>query len=399
MNIHEHQAKELLKSCGIPLMPGFYAHTPQEAEALAQSWVNDQTPSFQAWVKAQIHAGGRGKGGGVLQASTPQEVGEKTQTILSKPLVTPQTSTEGLHVSGVYVEQSCPIDTMFYVSLLWDRHSGCVTVVASQKGGGDIEQIAQDNPEDIVTLTVDSLTGLSPFYERILSHRLGLTREQDVLWRPMIRKLYQLFLEKDCTLIEINPLAWTQSGTFVALDAKMRFDDHAMERQPQILAFGDTSQEDPTELLATSHHLSYVALDGRIGCVVNGAGLAMATMDMIKHHGGTPANFLDIGGGATPERIKKALDIVLSEDKVEGVLVNVFGGIIHCDQVAQGIVDALQDGSIKKPLVVRLEGTNQEEGQRILEQSKVPVTFAKDLNEATLAVVRILDQGPTLCPF
>jgi succinyl-CoA synthetase beta subunit len=382
MNIHEYQAKALLRDYGAPVAEGRIAHTAQEAAAHGQALGGEVLV-----VKAQIHAGGRGKGGGVKLVRTIQELHAEADRMIGSDLVTPQTGPKGKRVRRVYVEQGSDIARELYLSLLVDRGSGRVTFVASTEGGVDIETVAAETPDKIATLDVDPATGLSPFHGRIIASALKLEREEAKEVGRLLGALYRLFLDKDASLIEINPLVVKKEGGLLCLDAKMAFDDNALFRHPDIVALRDIDEEEPAEVAASSHGLSYVKLDGTIGCMVNGAGLAMATMDIIKLYGGEPANFLDVGGGADRERVTEAFKIILSDPNVKGVLVNIFGGIMRCDIIAEGIIAAAREMSISVPLVVRLEGTNVARGKALLNESGLAIIPADDLADAAQKVV------------
>jgi succinyl-CoA synthetase beta subunit len=382
MNIHEYQAKALLRDYGAPVAEGRIAHTAQEAAAHGQALGGEVLV-----VKAQIHAGGRGKGGGVKLVRTIQELHAEADRMIGSDLVTPQTGPKGKRVRRVYVEQGSDIARELYLSLLVDRGSGRVTFVASTEGGVDIETVAAETPDKIATLDVDPATGLSPFHGRIIASALKLEREEAKEIGRLLGALYRLFLDKDASLIEINPLVIKKEGGLLCVDAKMAFDDNALFRHPDILALRDIDEEEPAEVAASSHGLSYVKLDGTIGCMVNGAGLAMATMDIIKLYGGEPANFLDVGGGADRERVTEAFKIILSDPNVKGVLVNIFGGIMRCDIIAEGIIAAAREMSISVPLVVRLEGTNVARGKALLNESGLAIIPADDLADAAQKVV------------
>jgi succinyl-CoA synthetase beta subunit len=382
MNIHEYQAKALLESYGVSVLRGQVAYTPEDAEAAARElggpvWV----------VKAQIHAGGRGKGGGVKLARSVEEVRQLANQILGMTLVTHQTGPAGRAVRRIYVEDGCDIARELYLGAVVDRGTARVTLMASTEGGVEIEEVAARTPEKIIRVAIDPALGLQPFHGRRIAFDLGLEGRQVGKAVTFMRGLYRAFTELDASLIEINPLVVTTQGDVVALDAKMNFDDNALYRQSRLVDLRDLDEEDPHEVEASRHELNYIKLDGNIGCMVNGAGLAMATMDIIKLCGGEPANFLDVGGGATKERVTAAFKLLLSDPKVEGVLVNIFGGIMRCDVIAEGVVAAAREVNIGVPLVVRLEGTNVEVGQRILDQSGLPITSANDLAEAAEKVV------------
>ena len=382
MNIHEYQAKSLLRQYGVPVPQGGVASTPQEARTIAQ------TLSGPIWVvKAQIHAGGRGKGGGVKLAKSKDEVETFANQILGMTLVTPQTGPEGRLVRKVYVEEGCAIAHEFYFSLLIDRVTSRLTFLASREGGMEIEEVAKTNPEKIITTVIDPAVGFQAFHGRKLAYGLGLSGDQVKEFIAFARGIYKTFTHLDASLIEINPMVLTKEGTFIALDAKISFDDNSLFRHPEVEALRDETEEDPLERQATQNELSYIKLNGNIGCMVNGAGLAMATMDIIKLYGGDPANFLDVGGGATRERVATAFKIILSDEHVKGVLVNIFGGIMHCDIIADGIVAAAKDVHLAVPLVVRLAGTNVEKGREILANSGLPIIAMDDLSRAAKSIV------------
>jgi succinyl-CoA synthetase beta subunit len=382
MNIHEYQAKALLKDYGAPVADGRVAATPREATLHASELGGDIFV-----VKAQIHAGGRGKGGGIKLVKTLSELHAEADRMLGKPLVTPQTGPKGRLVRHVYVVKDTTIARELYLSLLVDRGSGRVAYVASTEGGVDIEAVAANRPEKIVTLTVDPTTGIGDFHGRFLASALGLEGALAKQCGNLVKSLYRLFVEKDASLIEINPLVVTKEGNLVCLDAKMAFDDNALFRHKDIASLRDIDEEDPAEVEAANLGLSYVKLDGTIGCMVNGAGLAMATMDIIKLRGGEPANFLDVGGGADKELVTEAFKIILSDPQVKAVLVNIFGGIMRCDIIAEGIVAAARETHITVPLIVRLEGTNVALGKELLARSGLAITPADDLDDAAKKAV------------
>jgi len=388
MNIHEYQAKALLKDYGAPVAEGRVAATPQEAAALARDLGGE---SFV--VKAQIHAGGRGKGGGIKLVNTIEELHAEADRMLGKPLITPQTGPKGRLVRRVYVVKDASIARELYLSLLVDRNTGRIAFVASTEGGVNIEEVAANTPELITTLTVDPASGISGFHGRVIAAALELEGDLAKQCTALVKALYRLFLEKDASLIEINPLIVTKEGKLLCLDAKMGFDDNALFRHPDIAELRDIHEEDPAEVEASKHDLSYVKLDGAIGCMVNGAGLAMATMDIIKLYGGEPANFLDVGGGATKERVTEAFKIILSDPNVKGVLVNIFGGIMRCDTIAEGIIAAARETNIAVPLVVRLEGTNVERGKALLRDSGLAIIPADDLDDAAKKAVAAVKAG------
>ena len=387
MEIHEYQAKELLADFGVPVPRGGLAYSPEQAAYRATEIGGNQ------WVvKAQIHSGGRGKAGGIKVCSNEHEVWDAAEELLGKRLVTHQTGQRGKVVYRLFVESAAPIQREIYLGFVLDRKSERVMVVASAEGGMEIEEIAQERPDSILRVSVEPAVGMQAFQARELAFGLGLEPELTAQAVSTILGCYRAFRELDATMVEINPLVVTGEGALLALDANMSFDDNALFRRPNISELRDKSQEDPRETQAEDRGLSYVGLDGNIGCIVNGAGLAMATMDMIKHAGGEPANFLDIGGGATPERVAKAFRLVLSDDKVEAILVNIFAGINRCDWVAEGIVQALEKEPVDVPLVVRLSGTNIEEGRQILTRSGLPIIRANTLAEAADRVVEAWKQ-------
>jgi succinyl-CoA synthetase beta subunit len=388
MNIHEYQAKELLAKFGVAVPQGAVAYTAAEAVAAAKKL------GGKVWaVKAQIHAGGRGKAGGVKLARSEDEVAAAANAMLGKRLVTHQTGPEGRDVKRVYVEAGCDIARELYLALSIDRGSGRITIIAAAEGGMDIEELAARAPDKIVREATDPAAGLSPFYARRLGFAFGLAGPQINKLVAFVAALYRAFTELDASLVEINPLVITGSGDLLALDAKFGFDDNALFRHPDIEALRDEDEEDPIELEAGKHQLNYVKLDGNIGCMVNGAGLAMATMDIIKLYGGSPANFLDVGGGATKERVTVAFKLILSDPNVEAILVNIFGGIMRCDVIAEGIVSAAREVNLHVPLVVRLEGTNVELGKKILSQSGLPLTAADNFEDAARKVVAALKEA------
>jgi succinyl-CoA synthetase beta subunit len=382
MNIHEYQAKEILKRYGVPVPLGKVASTPQEAKAAAAEL------GGRCVVKAQIHAGGRGKAGGVKLASSPEDAEQRASEILGKKLVTHQTGPQGRQVRRVLIEQGVNIEREFYLGLVLDRAQSRVTVIASSEGGVEIEEIAANHPERILKELIDPAVGLQPFQCRRLAFALGVPQPVVGKMVALMQALYRAFDDCDCSIAEINPLILTKEGQVMALDAKMSFDGNALFRQKDILALRDLNEEDPREVEASNYDLSYISLDGNIGCMVNGAGLAMATMDIIKLCGGEPANFLDVGGGATKERVGQAFKLILSDERVRGVLINIFGGIMRCDVLAQGVVDAARELSIKVPLVVRMQGTNVELGRKILADSELPIISAETMAEAAEKIVQ-----------
>jgi succinyl-CoA synthetase beta subunit len=382
MNIHEYQAKQVLAKYHVPVPRGQVAYTPAEAVAAAQGL------GGKLWVvKAQIHAGGRGKGGGVKLARTLTEVEELSKAMLGMTLVTHQTGPEGKLVKRVYIEEGTEIAKELYVSLLVDRASSRVTFVASTEGGMDIEEVAANHPEKIVKLAVDPAAGMHPFHARKLAFALNIPKELHGQFEQFVEALYKAFDDTDASQLEINPLVITKDGKLLTLDAKFNFDENALFRHPDIHELRDPDEEDPLEQKAAKFGLSYVKMDGNIGCMVNGAGLAMATMDIIQLYGGTPANFLDVGGGANREKVTEAFKLILSDSNVEGILVNIFGGIMRCDVIAEGIITAAREVNLHVPLVVRLEGTNVELGKKMLASSGLAITPADNLADAAEKIV------------
>ena len=382
MNIHEHQAKELLRGFGVAVPKGIAAFTVDEAVSAAKKLGSDVTV-----VKAQIHAGGRGKAGGVKVVTSAAEVKTEAQRILGSTLVTHQTGPAGKEVQRLYIEEGCDIATELYLSMLVDRSSSQITIIASTEGGMDIEAVAAETPERILTISIDPATGLKPHHIRSVANALKLTGTTAKQASGFLSGIYRAFTELDASLVEINPLVVTNSGDLLALDAKMSFDDNALFRQKDVLALRDLTEEDEREVKASEFDLNYIKLDGTIGCMVNGAGLAMATMDIIKLEGGEPANFLDVGGSATTERVTEAFKIILSDKNVEGILVNIFGGIMRCDVIAEGVVEAARTLGLTKPLVVRLEGTNVEKGKQIMGESGLAIISADNLGDAAKKIV------------
>jgi len=388
MDIHEYQAKALLADFGVPIPPGGLAYSPEQAQYRASEIGGEQ------WViKAQVHTGGRGKAGGIRLCQSEQEVWTAADEMLGSRLVTNQTGPRGRGVYRLYVESVADIEREIYLGFVLDRATERVMLVASAAGGMDIEQIAEEDPESMIRVVIEPAVGLQAFQAREVAFALGLDASLVTEAANTLRACYRSFRDLDATMVEINPLVVTADGRILALDAKMTFDDNALFKHQRISELRDKSQEDPREMRATDRGLSYVGLEGDIGCIINGAGLAIATMDMIKHSGGEPANFLDIGGGASPERVAKAFNLVLSDDNVKGVLVNIFAGINRCDWVAQGVVKAMQDLDIQVPVVVRLSGTNVEEGRRILEESSVSLITADTLAEAAEKSVVAVHKG------
>jgi malate-CoA ligase subunit beta len=389
MDIHEYQAKELLSEFGVPVPRGGVAYSPEQAAYRAREiggtgWV----------VKAQVHAGGRGKAGGIRLCRDEHEVWDAADTLLGKRLVTHQTEARGKLIHRLYVEAATEVAREFYLGFVLDRKAERVALVASSAGGMEIEEISRERPDSLIRLSLDPAVGMQPFHAREIAFALGFEAGQVAVAVETILGCYRAFRELDATMVEINPLVVTREGRLVALDAKMSFDDNALFRRPRISELRDKSQEDPRESRAADRGLSYVGLAGSIGCIINGAGLAMATMDVIKQAGGEPANFLDIGGGATPERVAKAFSLVLSDENVEAILVNIFAGINRCDWVASGIVQAMQKLDITVPVVVRLAGTSVEEGKAILKASGLPVIAADSLADAAEKAVAAWRRNP-----
>jgi succinyl-CoA synthetase beta subunit len=383
MNIHEYQAKAVLREFGVPVPRGMPAFTVEEAVKAAHDlggpvWV----------VKAQIHAGGRGKAGGVKVVKSIEDVGREAKRLIGSTLVTHQTGPHGKVVNRLYVEEGSAIDREFYLSALVDRATSRVAFVVSTEGGMDIEEVARTHPEKILTFSVDPATGLMPHHARRAAQALGLSGDLAKQAGAVLARLYEAFLAKDMGLLEINPLVVTKAGELICLDAKISFDDNALYRHADVTALRDLTEEDDKEIEASKYDLNYIALEGTIGCMVNGAGLAMATMDIIKLYGEAPANFLDVGGGASKEKVAAAFKIITSDHNVKGVLVNIFGGIMRCDVIAEGVVAAVKEVGLKVPLVVRLEGTNVDLGKKIIADSKLNVTSADDLDDAAQKIVK-----------
>ena len=382
MNVHEYQAKELMRQSGISVLKGGTAKTADEAVKVAKDLGGD------VWVvKAQIHAGGRGKGGGVKVAKSLDEVKKYAKEIIGMQLITHQTGPEGKKVNLVLVEEGCQIAHEYYVGIVLDRTTGKITMMASSEGGVEIEEIAKTNPEKIIKVGIDPAVGFTPFIGRKLGYGIGLKGDTLKKANKFFHGLYNMYLEKDCSIAEINPLVTTEDGDVIALDAKLNFDDNALYRNPDIEDLRDITEESEQELEAGKFGLSYVSLDGDIGCLVNGAGLAMGTLDILKIYGGEPANFLDVGGGATKETVEKAFSIILQDPNVKAILVNIFGGIMKCDIIAEGVVAAAKSLELKVPLVVRLEGTNVNLGKKILSESGLKITPADDLADAAQKAV------------
>ena len=387
MNIHEYQAKELLRAFGLSVPKGGVAYTVGEAVKVAEEL------GGKCWVvKAQIHAGGRGKGGGIKLVKSIQEVKKQASKLLGMQLITEQTGAEGKEVERIYIEECCDITREYYLGILVDRVTSRITIIASLEGGMEIEEVAARSPEKIFKVSVDPAYGIQEFHARKIAHGIGLQGLQVKSAVEFIRAMYTAFEELDASIVEINPMAVTGKGEVIAVDAKMSIDDNALFRQKHVAKLRDESEENPTELEATKYDLNYVKLEGNIGCMVNGAGLAMATMDIIKLYGGQPANFLDVGGGASRERVTAAFKLILSDPNVEGLLINIFGGIMRCDVIAEGVVAAAREVSLIVPLVVRLAGTNVVLGKQILEDSGLPIIAADDLANAAKKIVKAVDE-------
>lgn len=387
MNVHEYQAKAILARFGVPVAPGDVAETAEKAKAIAE------TIGGPVVVKAQIHAGGRGKGGGIKLAQNPEEAEAKARAMLGMTLVTPQTGAKGRLVRKVFVTAASNIEKEFYLSLLVDRAKAKITVMASAEGGVEIEKVAAETPEKILRADIDPAAGYQPFIGRKIAHGLGLGPAQTKDFTRLLAGLVRAFLETDASLVEINPLILTDKQQLLALDAKLTFDDNSLYRHPDIVELRDVHEEDPLEVEATAVGLNYIKLDGVVGCMVNGAGLAMATMDIIDLHGSRPANFLDVGGGANKESVTAAFKILMRDPDVQAVLVNIFGGIVRCDRVAEGIIAAAREVQIQFPLVVRLQGTNSAEARRLLESSGLKLIVADELGEAARKVVAAVRGG------
>ncbi len=386
MNIHEYQAKAILRNFGVPVPDGHVVYNSN----LARDWARRLGDGPWA-VKAQIHAGGRGKGGGVKIAKTADEVRQYAKDMFGMTLITHQTGPEGKTVKRVLVENASNIADEFYISFLVDRATDRVTLMASAEGGMDIEEVAAKTPEKLFFEAIDPVVGLTAFQARKVAFKLGFAMPQVKQAVPLLMNLYRAFVESDCSLLEINPMILTAEGNLLCIDAKLNFDDNALFRHLRIRDLRDYDEEDPMEIEASQYDLSYIALDGNIGCMVNGAGLAMATMDIIKHTGGEPANFLDVGGGATIERVTEAFKIILSDSKVKGILVNIFGGIMKCDVIATGIIEAAKQVGVSIPLVVRLEGTNVEKGRKLLAESGLNIVSAEGMADAAEKIVKAVN--------
>lgn len=384
MNVHEYQGKELLSKYGVIVPRGFVAFTAEEAVQAA-----DQLDGNLWVVKAQIHAGGRGKVGGVKLAHSKDEVHSYATELLGKVLVTHQTGPEGKEVKRLLIEEGCPIEKEYYLGVVIDRSTNCVVMMGSEEGGMEIEVVAENTPEKIFKEVIDPVVGMMPFQARRMAYNMNIPKDKVGQAVKLMLALYKAFVEKDCSLAEINPLITTTDGRVMALDAKLNFDGNALFRHKDIQALRDLNEEDPKETHASKYDLNYIALDGNIGCMVNGAGLAMATMDIIKHYHGDPANFLDVGGGATTEKVTEAFKILLDDDKVKGIFVNIFGGIMKCDVIAAGVVEAAKQVGLNLPLVVRLEGTNVELGKEILRQSGLDIIAAESMADGAQRIVEL----------
>ena len=388
MNLHEHQAKQLFSQYGLPINRGIACHSIEETEQALSQLSGDIFA-----VKCQIHAGGRGKAGGVKLVKNAEQARQFAEQWLGKKMVTFQTNSRGLPVNTIYVEETCEIERELYLGAVIDRSSQKVVFMASSAGGMDIEEIAKNTPELIHKIHLDPLTNAQPFQARELAFKLGLKGTEIKQFTAIFLNLAKLFLEKDLALLEVNPLVVTKQQNLICLDAKAVIDNNALYRHPELKALEDESQEDPREVYASQWELNYVALNGNIGCMVNGAGLAMGTMDMIKLQGGEPANFLDVGGGATKERVAEAFKLILSGSQVKAVLVNIFGGIVRCDLIAEGIISAVNEVGVKVPVIVRLEGTNAEQGRAILAKSRLNLTVAETLTQAAISAVNFANQA------
>jgi succinyl-CoA synthetase beta subunit len=385
MNIHEYQGKEILRKYGVSVPNGKVAFTVEEAVEAAK-----ELGTQVCVVKAQIHAGGRGKAGGVKVAKNLDEVRTYANEILGKTLVTHQTGPEGKEVKRLLIEEGCDIKKEYYVGLVLDRATSKVVLMASEEGGTEIEEVAEKNPEKIFKEEIDPVVGLMPYQARRIAFNINIPKELVNQAVKFMMGLYNAYIEKDCSIAEINPLVVTGDGQVMALDAKLNFDSNALYRQKDVLAYRDLEEEDPKEIEASKYDLSYISLDGNIGCMVNGAGLAMATMDIVKHYGGDPANFLDVGGGATAEKVTEAFKIILSDRNVKGIFVNIFGGIMKCDVIAEGVVEAAKQVQLSVPLVVRLEGTNVDLGKKILAESGLAITPAESMADGAQKIVSLV---------
>ncbi|GLF90519.1 succinate--CoA ligase [ADP-forming] subunit beta [Bacillus safensis] len=385
MNIHEYQGKEILRKYGVSVPNGKVAFTPDEAVK-----ASEELGSSVYVVKAQIHAGGRGKAGGVKIAKTKDEVKGFAEELLGKTLVTHQTGPEGREIKRLLIEEGCDIQKEYYIGLVLDRATSRIVLMASEEGGTEIEEVAEKTPEKIVKVVIDPAIGLQGYQAREVAFKINIPTKLVGQAVKFMTSLYNAFIEKDCSIAEINPLVVTGDGKVMALDAKLNFDSNALYRQKDILEYRDLDEEDPKEIEASKYDLSYISLDGNIGCMVNGAGLAMSTMDIIKHYGGDPANFLDVGGGATAEKVTEAFKIILSDQNVKGIFVNIFGGIMKCDVIAEGVVEATKQVGLTLPLVVRLEGTNVELGKKILSDSGLNITSAESMADGAEKIVSLV---------
>ncbi|MBC9875133.1 ADP-forming succinate--CoA ligase subunit beta [Macrococcoides bohemicum] len=388
MNIHEYQGKEIFRSMGVAVPNGSVAYTPEEAVEVAKGLTEGVYV-----VKAQIHAGGRGKAGGVKIAKSLDEVESYAKELLGKVLVTHQTGPEGKEIKRLLIEEGCDIQKEYYLGFVLDRATDSVVLMGSEEGGTEIEEVAEATPEKIFKEVIDPVVGLMPYQARRLAFNINIPKESVNKAVKIMMGLYDVFIQKDASIIEINPLVTTGSGDVLALDAKINFDANALFRQKDVVELRDLNEEDPKEIEASKYDLSYIALDGNIGCMVNGAGLAMATMDTINHFGGNPANFLDVGGGATKEKVTEAFKIILGDEKVEGIFVNIFGGIMKCDIIAEGVVAAAKELELTIPLVVRLEGTNVEQGKEILNNSGLAITPASTMAEGAQKIVELVKEA------
>lgn len=388
MNIHEYQGKAIFRSMGVAVPEGRVAYTAEEAVEKAK-----ELDSKVYVVKAQIHAGGRGKAGGVKIAKSLSEVETYAKELLGKTLVTHQTGPEGKEIKRLYIEEGCDIQKEYYVGFVIDRATDRVTLMASEEGGTEIEEVAAKTPEKIFKETIDPVVGLAPYQARRIAFNINIPKESINKAAKFLVSLYNVFIEKDCSIVEINPLVTTGEGEVLALDAKVNFDDNALFKHKDIQELRDLEEEDPKEIEASKYDLSYIALDGDIGCMVNGAGLAMATMDTINHFGGNPANFLDVGGGATKEKVTEAFKIILGDENVKGIFVNIFGGIMKCDIIAEGIVAAVKEVELTLPLVVRLEGTNVERGKEILKESGLAIEPVATMAEGAQKIVKLVKEA------
>jgi len=387
MNIHEYQGKEILRSYNVNVPNGYVAFTADEAVEAAEKLGGSVTV-----VKAQIHAGGRGKAGGVKIAKSIEDVRTYANELLGKTLVTHQTGSEGKEVKRLYIEQGCDIDKEYYLGMVIDRNTSSVVMMGSEEGGTEIEEVAANTPEKIFKEVIDPAVGLLPFQARRLAFNINIPDELANKAASFMTALYAAFIDKDCSVAEINPLVTTGDGQVMALDAKLSFDDSALFRQKDLLEFRDLSEEDEKEIQASKYDLSYVSLDGNIGCMVNGAGLAMSTMDIIKYYGGEPANFLDVGGGADAEKVSEAFKIILSDEHVKGIFINIFGGIMKCDVLAEGVIEAVKQTELSVPLVVSLKGTNVERGKQILEESNLDIISADSMADGAEKIASVVQK-------